>query len=94
MPATAIKLDCSFVAGLGLPEPDRADVAVARSVLQLGTDLGMQVTPKGVETERQLRLLTELGYEFFQGFWAYSPMPAGQLGALLASPRVPGDPMA
>jgi diguanylate cyclase (GGDEF)-like protein len=94
LPATAIKLDRSFVASLGLPEPDRADVAIARSVLQLGTDLGMQVIAEGVETERQLQLLTELGYEFFQGFWAYSPMPAGQLGALLASPRVPDDRMA
>ncbi len=94
LPATAIKLDRSFVAGLGLPEPDRADLAIARSVLQLGTDLGMQVIAEGVETEQQVQLLIELGYEFFQGYWAYSPMPAGQFGALLASPRVAGDRMA
>jgi len=82
------------VAGLGRPEPDRADLAIARSVLQLGTDLGMQVIAEGVETEQQMQLLTELGYEFFQGFWAYSPMPVGQLGALLANPRVSEDRLA
>jgi diguanylate cyclase (GGDEF)-like protein len=94
LPATAIKLDRSFVAGLGRPEPERADLAIARSVLQLGTDLGMQVIAEGVETAQQMQLLTELGYEFFQGFWAYSPMPAGQLGALLATPRVSEERMA
>src|SRR6185312_8737719 len=61
LPATAIKLDRSFVAGLGLPEPDRADLAIARSVLQLGTDLGMQVVAEGVENAHQLHALTELG---------------------------------
>ncbi|HTZ44408.1 MAG TPA: EAL domain-containing protein [Jatrophihabitans sp.] len=91
LPATVVKLDRSFVAGLGLREPGRADLAIARSVLQLGNDLGLQVIAEGVETECQLHALTELGYEFFQGFWAYSPMPAGQLGALLARPRVLGE---
>jgi diguanylate cyclase (GGDEF)-like protein/PAS domain S-box-containing protein len=84
LPATTVKLDKSFVAGLGLPVPDPVDVAIARSVLQLGNDIGMQVIAEGVETERQMQLLCELGYDFFQGFWAYSPMPADQLGALLA----------
>lgn len=84
LPATAMKLDRSFVAGLGLPDP--IDVAIARSVLQLATDIGLQVVAEGVETEQQMQLLCELGYEYFQGFWAYPPMPADQLGALLAQP--------
>jgi len=94
LPATTLKLDRSFVAGLDLAEPERADVAIARSVLQLGTDLGMQVIAEGVESERQLHRLAELGYQFFQGFWAYSPMPAAQLGALLAGPRLAGEQLA
>ncbi|MGI8668111.1 MAG: putative bifunctional diguanylate cyclase/phosphodiesterase, partial [Jatrophihabitans sp.] len=88
LPATTVKLDKSFVAGLGLPVPNQIDLAIARSVLQLATDIGMQVVAEGVETEQQMRLLCELGYELFQGFWAYPPMPADQLGALLAQPDI------
>jgi diguanylate cyclase (GGDEF)-like protein/PAS domain S-box-containing protein len=94
LPASVLKLDKSFVAGLDLPSPAVADQAIARAVLQLATDLGMQVIAEGVETEQQLAVLTELGYEFFQGFWAYSPMPANQLGALLARPQLTGESMA
>jgi diguanylate cyclase (GGDEF)-like protein/PAS domain S-box-containing protein len=86
LPATMLKLDKSFVAGLGLPVPDPIDVAIARSVLQLAEQIGLQVVAEGVETEQQMRLLCDLGYQYFQGFWAYPPMPADQLGALLARP--------
>ena len=91
LPATTIKLDKSFVAGLGLEVPDPIDVAIARSVLQLANDIGLQVVAEGVETESQMRLLCDLGYEYFQGFWAYPPMPADQLGALLAQPAAVVD---
>ncbi len=94
LPATTVKLDKSFVAGLGLPVPDPIDVAIARSVLRLATDIGLQVVAEGVETEQQMQLLCELGYEFFQGFWAYPPMPADQLGALLAHPGTVRHPVA
>jgi EAL domain-containing protein (putative c-di-GMP-specific phosphodiesterase class I) len=86
LPATMLKLDKSFVAGLDLPVPDPIDVAIARSVLQLAEQIGLQVVAEGVETESQMRLLCDLGYQYFQGFWAYPPMPADQLGALLARP--------
>jgi len=85
MPASSLKLDKSFVAGVESGEP--ADLAVAKSVLQLATDLGLRVVAEGVETPDQFETLAALGYEFFQGFWAYPPMPAAQLGALLARPR-------
>ncbi len=94
LPATTLKLDKSFVAGLGLVVPDPIDVAIARSVLQLAADIGLQVVAEGVETEQQMHLLCELGYEYFQGFWAYPPMPADQLGALLAQPDTIREPVA
>lgn len=86
LPATTLKLDKSFVAGLGLPVPDPIDVAIARSVLELAHEIGLRVVAEGVESEDQLTLLTELGYQYFQGFWAYPPMTAAELGALLAAP--------
>lgn len=94
LPATTVKLDRSFVAGLGLSVPDPIDVAIARSVLQLAVDIGLQVVAEGVETEKQLQLLCELGYEYFQGYWAYPPMSADRLGALLAQPHAERNPVA
>ncbi len=91
LPASVLKLDRSFVAGLHATPPDPADLAIAKSVLQLATDLGMQTVAEGVENSAQFDALIELGYEFFQGFWAYSPMPANQLGAVLARPRAVPD---
>ena len=58
LPATMLKLDKSFVAGLDLPVPDPIDVAIARSVLQLADEIGLQVVAEGVETESQMRLLS------------------------------------
>jgi diguanylate cyclase (GGDEF)-like protein len=83
LPATILKLDKSFVGSLGLKTPDPVDVAVSRAVRQLAEDLGMRVIAEGVETGAQVRKLTSLGYELFQGFWAHAPMSAQELTALL-----------
>jgi len=93
LPATVLKLDKSFVGGLKSTPPNPADLAIARAVLQLATDLGMQTVAEGVENSTQFDALVELGYEYFQGFWAYSPMPANQLGAVLARPHPVPDPL-
>ncbi|HEX2904664.1 MAG TPA: EAL domain-containing protein [Jatrophihabitans sp.] len=94
IPATVLKLDKSFVTGLNAIRPHPADLAIAKMVQQLASELGMQAVAEGVENSAQFDALIELGYEVFQGFWAYSPMPANQLGAVLARPRVVRDPMA
>jgi diguanylate cyclase (GGDEF)-like protein/PAS domain S-box-containing protein len=85
LPATIIKLDRSFVSGIGNPVPDPVDVAVARAVRQLSQELGLRVIAEGVESESQLNALADMGYLLFQGFWAHSPMPSAALKALLVS---------
>ncbi|UQX90343.1 EAL domain-containing protein [Jatrophihabitans telluris] len=83
LPATIVKLDKSFVAGLGLPVPNPVDLAVSRAVVQLADELGMRVIAEGVESERQMITLMSIGYRYFQGFWAYQPMPTEELHAIL-----------
>lgn len=83
LPATTLKLDRSFVKGLDKPKPDSVDLAIARSALRLGVEIGLTVIAEGVESQRQFEVLVGLGYELFQGYWPYFPMPSGELAALL-----------
>lgn len=84
LPATILKLDKSFVSGLGHQVPNAVDLAVSRAVAQLAEELGMRLIAEGVESERQMITLMSIGYHYFQGFWAHPPMAAGEVTALLA----------
>jgi diguanylate cyclase (GGDEF)-like protein len=80
LPIDGLKIDRSFVAGLGHEADDESIVA---SVIELGRLLGVSVTAEGVETEDQRERLRELGCDTFQGFLFARPGPAGDVAALL-----------
>lgn len=69
LPINQLKVDKSFVNNI-VNEP--RDVAVARCIITVGTELGMEVIAEGVETEYQRALLESLGCHLFQGY-LYSP---------------------
>ncbi|HSP28207.1 MAG TPA: EAL domain-containing protein, partial [Ilumatobacteraceae bacterium] len=73
-PVEAIKVDRSFVAGLGL-EAD--DTSIVEAVIRLGHSLGLSVVAEGVETPLQLNRLRELGCDKGQGYLFGRPRPAG-----------------
>jgi diguanylate cyclase (GGDEF)-like protein len=75
-----LKLDRSFVAGLGTDE--RATTIVA-AVTQLAHALGLPVTAEGVETAAQVASLQTLGCEFGQGFLFSRPVPRADACTLL-----------
>jgi diguanylate cyclase (GGDEF)-like protein len=68
-PFDKIKIDQSFVRGLGKREDS---LAIVRAVIGLGRNLGMTTTAEGVETEDQLRVLREERCDEVQGF-LFSP---------------------
>jgi diguanylate cyclase (GGDEF)-like protein len=72
LPADAIKVDKSFVGGLG---EDAEDTAIVRMIVELAHTLGMEVVAEGVETEEQAALLREMGCDFGQGFHFSKPLP-------------------
>jgi len=71
LPADAIKIDKSFVAGLG-ERPD--DTAIVRMTIDLAHTLGMEVIAEGVETEGQAELLRKMGCDMAQGFYFSRPL--------------------
>jgi diguanylate cyclase (GGDEF)-like protein/PAS domain S-box-containing protein len=73
LPADAIKIDQSFVKGLG---EDLEDTAVVRMIIELAHTLGLEVIAEGVETEEQATLLNEMGCDFAQGYHFSKPLPA------------------
>jgi len=72
-PVEAIKIDRSFVTGLGL-EAD--DTSIVEAVVRLGHSLGLSVVAEGVETPLQLNRLRELGCDKGQGYLFGRPRPA------------------
>ncbi len=72
-PVESIKVDRSFVSGLGL-EVD--DTSIVEAVIRLGHSLGLTVVAEGVETPLQLNALRELDCNKAQGYLFGRPRPA------------------
>ena len=78
-PLDVLKIDRSFVAGLGA-EP--RGPAIVAAVIEMGRALGLAVVAEGVETAEQRDRLHELGCDFAQGFLFARPMPAAEVSDL------------
>jgi EAL domain-containing protein (putative c-di-GMP-specific phosphodiesterase class I) len=76
-----VKLDRSFVAGLGV---DSDDTALVTAAISIGRALNMAVVAEGVETQDQARRLRVLGCALAQGYLFARPMDATALSALVS----------
>jgi diguanylate cyclase (GGDEF)-like protein len=81
LPITVLKIDRAFMTGAVL-EP--TDAAVIEAVIGLARALGLRPVAEGVETEAQWAELKRLGCEFAQGYLFSRPLPAAEVGGLLA----------
>jgi EAL domain-containing protein (putative c-di-GMP-specific phosphodiesterase class I) len=57
--------------------------SVVRTILALARSFELTVVAEGVETQEELRLLTELGCDQVQGFLLAKPMPRDNLTDVL-----------
>jgi diguanylate cyclase (GGDEF)-like protein/PAS domain S-box-containing protein len=89
LPLDIIKIDPSFVAGLG---HDDTLTLLTRTVVQVGSDLGLQVIAEGIEQPRQLAALREMGCGYGQGFLVARPMAAPGVEALIRTVTAAGEP--
>jgi len=78
-PFDKIKIDQSFMAGLGRSRRDAE--TIIKTIIALGRELHMHVTVEGVETDKQLSFLTDADAEQAQGFYFGRPVPASELAA-------------
>ena len=80
-PFDKIKIDQSFVRDLLV---DEGSLAIVRAIAGLGVSFGMTTTAEGVETEDQMRCLNLEGCVEVQGYLYSKPVPASEIGGLLA----------
>lgn len=82
VPATFVKIDRSFVAGMA---DSHASTAVVSAVVSLCQALGLSVVAEGIEEEPQRGLLGELGCAYGQGYLLGRP---GRLDLTATGPSV------
>ncbi len=75
LPLSQLKIDQSFVRDV-LSDPN--DATFARTIITLGQSLGLNVIAEGVETEEQLKFLSDHHCNGFQGFWFSKPLPLAE----------------
>ena len=80
-PVAALKIDRSFVAGIGRRT---SDAAIVRMIIEMARTLGLTVVAEGVEDEAQVAYLRQFGCHQAQGYLFAMPMSAAELGGLFA----------
>ncbi|MEO6713636.1 MAG: EAL domain-containing protein [Mycobacteriales bacterium] len=79
-PVDVVKIDRTFVSGLGT---DPADDAIVDSVVGLAQSLGLAAVAEGVETREQAEALQAMGCRFAQGYLYAKALPAEDLREIL-----------
>jgi len=86
LPVAALKVDRSFVSGLGRSSEDDQ---IVTGVVGLALALGLVVVGEGIESPEQARRLAEMGCGFAQGYLWSPAVPAAELPAVIA--RIEGS---
>jgi diguanylate cyclase (GGDEF)-like protein len=85
LPVDEVKIDKSFVLGMG---SDLGDLAVVRSIVELGHSLGLIVVAEGVEEDAARDQLVEMGCHVAQGYLISRPLSEERLEAWLRARTV------
>lgn len=78
-PFNILKIDRSFVATMEVNSPD---YHLCKGMIQIASDLGLEVVAEGVETDAQVALLESLGCQNYQGYYFSKPLPRIEFEAL------------
>lgn len=88
LPLDALKIDQSFVAGLGA---DGGDRAIVDASVRLGRSFGLDIVAEGIETPELLDQLVRLDCDRGQGYLIMRPSPADDLHELIKRGRIDLD---
>jgi EAL domain-containing protein (putative c-di-GMP-specific phosphodiesterase class I) len=86
LPIDEIKIDRSFVSGLGTT--NRGEIVQA--MLGLAGNMGISAVAEGIETQGEALKLASWGCDFGQGFLFSRPMPRAEVASFLGSRGVAG----
>jgi diguanylate cyclase (GGDEF)-like protein len=91
LPATEVKIDRSFVAGM---LTNVSDAAIVRSTVDLARNLGLRAVAEGVEDQATWDALADLGCDLAQGYFISRALPPDELRAWLRQHSPVIDPSA
>lgn len=80
IPASVVKMDRSFF--LNKDNPER-QVKIMRGIVNLSEELDAQVVCEGVETQKDVNLMKEIGAYVAQGYFYSKPIPEDEFEAAL-----------
>ncbi|MGE8360631.1 putative bifunctional diguanylate cyclase/phosphodiesterase [Pseudomonas sp.] len=80
LPITLLKIDKSFVGGMGERPENRQ---LVRAMINLAHNLNLEVVAEGVENVEQLDLLRQFGCDQVQGYLISRPVPLNELARFL-----------
>jgi diguanylate cyclase (GGDEF)-like protein/PAS domain S-box-containing protein len=83
LPIDTLKIDQSFVRGLGVAENDSS---IVRAIVGMGRALGLDLLAEGVEEAAQLGELRDLGCDVAQGFLWSPAVPAADFPFVVRTP--------
>ena len=97
IPANTIKIDKTFVDGLG----QKQDATITRAVIALARALEKETIAEGIETEEQFDIIKAMGCDSAQGYWVSRPIEADAMYSMLSrnpllvatSGSKPGEPV-
>jgi EAL domain-containing protein (putative c-di-GMP-specific phosphodiesterase class I) len=81
-PINELKIDRSFIMGLG---SDTGDSAIVGSCIGLAHAVGIRAVAEGVETEGQVEALQTMGCDLAQGYLFARPLPEQRLREWLSA---------
>lgn len=87
LPVDEVKIDKSFVLGMGT---DLGDMAVVRSIVDLGHSLDLAVVAEGVEDDAARDQLVAMGCDIAQGYLISRPLSEGRLDVWLQARTLRG----
>lgn len=91
LPVDILKIDGAFIRDLARGE---SDLALVRSMSQMGQALGKITVAEWVENDAVLAQLREVGIGYAQGYAVHAPCPIGELMAGASVDKVPAEALA
>lgn len=89
LPVDEVKIDKSFVLGMAT---DLGDLAVVKSIVELGHSLGLTVVGEGVEDDAVRDQLLSMDCDVAQGYLISRPLPEDRFAAWIQVRTIPSDP--
>jgi len=80
LPLNALKVDRSFIDGLGTSPQD---TAITEAIVAMAHALSLEVVGEGAETELQIAELSRIGCDLVQGYHFSRPVPAHEITRML-----------